>query len=277
MGAILRQGAAFTRVGSWWMMFRIPKAPSPLHSALILVLCGCLSEHADAQAASVYPTKQVSVAPRQYEGRAQLEREVSTAEAAGRVSDAWLLRSRLEKGDFQEGDRIIIVMDANPRPDTLQVRAPKVLQFPGIEDLSLEGVLRSELNDAIRRHLARYFRNAEVRATPLVPLAVLGSVGSPGYYYTPADALLRDVIMRAGGLQAAALDKTVVRRAGEVIWNSADVHVALADGISVDKMHLRAGDEIFVPERKRRSAATVLTITSATAVLLTTVIQLGRR
>jgi protein involved in polysaccharide export with SLBB domain len=168
-------------------------------------------------------------------------------------------------------------MDANPRPDTLQVRAPKVLQFTGIEDLSLDGVLRSELSDAIRRHLARYFRNSEVRATPLVPLASLGSVAAPGYYYTAADAVLRDVIMRAGGLQGAALDKTVVRRAGEVIWGSADLRVALADGISVDQMHLRAGDEIFIPERRRTSAATIVTITSTTAALLVTLIQLSRR
>jgi hypothetical protein len=258
------------------MMSRLPKTLARQLSALVLLMGGCLIDQADAQAANVYPTKQPSVA-RQYESRAQLEREATAAEATGRSSEAWLLRSRLQKGDFQEGDRIVVVMDANPRPDTLQVRAPKVLQFTGIEDLSLDGVLRSELSDAIRRHLARYFRNSEVRATPLVPLAILGSVAAPGYYYTAADAVLRDVIMRAGGLQGAALDKAVVRRAGEVIWGSADLRVALADGISVDQMHLRAGDEIFIPERRRTSAATIVTITSTTAALLVTLIQLSRR
>jgi len=232
---------------------------------------------AGAQAGSVYATAQSSGATRQYESRIQLEREAEKAESAGRASEAWLLRSRLQKGDFQEGDRIVVILDANPRPDTLQVRAPKVLQFTGIDDLSLEGVLRSELNDAIRRHLAKYFRNPEVRATPLVPLAILGSVTAPGFYYTAADAVLRDVVMRAGGLQNAALDKAVVRRAGEVIWKSADVHVALADGVSVDQMHLRAGDEIFIPERRRASAATIVTMTSATAALLVTIISVVRR
>jgi protein involved in polysaccharide export with SLBB domain len=241
-----------------------------------LLLGAPATNRADAQAAKPYPTTQSGVT-RQYDSRAQLERQATAAEATGRTSEAWLLRSRLQKGDFQEGDRIVVVIDANPRADTLQVRAPKVLQFPGIEDLSLEGVLRSELNEAIRRHLARYFRNPELRATPLVPLAILGSVASPGYYYTAADAVLRDVIMRAGGLQNAALDKAVVRRAGEVIWNSSDVRVALADGISVDQMHLRAGDEIFIPERRRTSAATIVTITSTTAALLVTLIQLSRR
>jgi protein involved in polysaccharide export with SLBB domain len=245
-------------------------------AACVLLLGASVINRADAQAANVRPATQSGVT-KQFESRAQLERDASAAEASGRASQAWLLRSRLQKGDFQEGDRIVVVMDASPRPDTLQVRAPRVLQFPGIDDLSLDGVLRSELTDAIRRHLARYFRNPEVKATPLVPLAILGSVASPGYYYTAADAVLRDVIMRAGGLQTAALDKTVVRRAGEVIWNSSDVRTALADGISVDQLHLRAGDEIFIPERRRTSAATILTATSATAALLVTIIQLGRR
>jgi protein involved in polysaccharide export with SLBB domain len=241
----------------------------------VLLLGASFIDDAAAQSASAHPPVQVRVS-RLYETRAQLEQEAASAEAAGRRSEAWLLRTRLEKGDFQEGDRIVVVMDANPRPDTLQVRAPKVLQFTGIDDLSLNGVLRSELNDAIRKHLARYLRNPEVRAAPLVPLAILGSVTAPGYYYTPADAVMRDVIMRAG-LQRAALDKVVVRRGGEVIWNSADVRVALADGMSVDQMHLRAGDEIFIPEPRRVSTATILTVTSSTAALLVTLLQVFRR
>ena len=257
-------------------MFRLMRTPAPQFSACVLLLGAPVFVPASAQSANPYAIAQ-SAPTRQYENRAQLEREATAAEAAGRASEAWLLRSRLQKGDFQEGDRIVVVMDANPRPDTLQVRAPKVLRFPGIDDLSLEGVLRSELNDAIRRHLARYFRNPDVKATPLVPLAILGSVASPGYYYTAADAVLRDVIMRAGGLQNAALDKAVIRRAGDVIWKSSDMHTALADGVSVDQLHLRAGDEIFIPEKRRTSAATILTMTSATAALLVTIISVGRR
>jgi protein involved in polysaccharide export with SLBB domain len=258
------------------MMSRIPHNSARQLSAFALVLGACLIDDAGAQSVSVYPPVQVSVS-KPYESRAQLERAVASAEAAGRTSEAWMLRTRLEKGDFQEGDRIVIVVDANPRPDTLQVRAPKSLQFAGIDDLSLEGVLRSELKETIRNHLARYLKNPEVRATPLVPLAILGSVTSPGYYYTPADAVMRDVIMRAGGLQGAALDKAVVRRGGEIIWRSADFRVALTDGVSVDQMHLRAGDEIFIPERRRTGVATVLTVTSSTAALVVTLIQLLRR
>ena len=38
-----------------------------------------------------------------------------------------------------------------------------------------------------------------------------------------------------------------VRRGDDVIWNAQDTHTALADGMSLDRMHLRAGDEIIVP------------------------------
>lgn len=158
----------------------------------------------------------------------------------------------------------MVVMDANPRPDTMLVRTGKVLQFAGMSDFSLEGVLRSELTDSLRRHLGRYLRNPEVRATPLLPIAVMGSVGNPGYYYTAADVVLRDVIMRAGGFREGNVNKMVIRRAGETIWNAADVRLALADGISLDRLHLRAGDEIFVPERRRITVPTVLSLATAT-------------
>jgi hypothetical protein len=196
--------------------------------------------------------------------RTDLEAEVRTAETQHKTSEAWLLRARLQNGDFQEGDRIVVVLDANPRPDTMLVRAGKVLQFVGMSDLSLVGVLRSELTDTLRGHLSKYLRNPDVRATPLLPLAVLGSVVTPGYYYTAADVVLRDVIMRAGGPQPSAdLSKAVIRRGGVVIWSSKDVRTALSDGLAIDQLHLRAGDEFYVPERRNISFTSVVALLSS--------------
>src|SRR5258708_9858805 len=42
------------------------------------------------------------------ESRSTLEAEAAKAEAQHRKSEAWLLRTRLQKGDFQDGDRIIV-------------------------------------------------------------------------------------------------------------------------------------------------------------------------
>src|SRR2546423_607947 len=50
-------------------------------------------------------------AHRQFETRAQLDSLANAAEKAHRTGEAWLLRTRLEKGDFQEGDRIWVAVE----------------------------------------------------------------------------------------------------------------------------------------------------------------------
>jgi protein involved in polysaccharide export with SLBB domain len=216
---------------------------------------------------------------RQFETRQQLENQMRLAESQKRTADAWLLRSRLERGDFQEGDRLIVMLEgvAPPTMDTLQVRSGRVLQFPMMGELSLNGVLRSELTDKVRQHLARYLTTPVVRTIPLLPVAVFGSVLAPGYYDAPADIVLRDVLMRAGGPNAEAdVSKTIIRRGDEIIWRVQDVRVALADGMSLDALHLRAGDEIFVPRRKAFNMSTLIAIMSSSMALTMAVVQLTR-
>jgi hypothetical protein len=213
-----------------------------------------------------------SVAPaggtrRQFETRAELEAQATAAENGHRTSEAWLLRTRLEKGDFQEGDRIWVVVEgANilTKPETLVVqggKSGKIIQLPRMADLSLDGVLRSELVDRFKQHLAQYIKEPVVRATPLVRVAVLGSVGHPGYFYTAADIPLSDVIMQAGGPGGNAdLGKVSIRRGSEVIWDGKDTQAALADGLSIDQLHMRAGDEIDVGEKRHFPWSTTLAI-----------------
>ncbi|MGE5099083.1 MAG: polysaccharide biosynthesis/export family protein [Deltaproteobacteria bacterium] len=196
-------------------------------------------------------------ARRQFETRQELDSMANAAEKGHRTGEAWLLRTRLEKGDFQEGDRILVQVEgANimTKPETLVVQSGKGgkhLEFPRMDDLPLDGVLRAELVDRIRQHLGRYIKEPVVRATPLVRVAVLGSVGHPGYFYTAADIPLTDVIMQAGGPAGNAdLGKVSVRRGTEVIWDAKDTHTALADGLSIDQLHMRAGDEITVGEKR---------------------------
>ena len=47
----------------------------------------------------------------QFETRAELEEAARNAELQHRSSEAWLLRARLQRGDFQEGDRILVSID----------------------------------------------------------------------------------------------------------------------------------------------------------------------
>lgn len=216
-----------------------PKALMPLLVALLA--------HAAGAQAPVSPDPSGVL-----ESRAQLEAEARTAEQQNRTSEAWLLRTRLQRGDFQEGDRIVVtLLGSVSGSDTISVRAGKLLPLPKMGDVPLEGVLRSELSSRISSHLAKFLRDSSVSAIPLVRLAVLGQVQRPGFYYTAADVLLSDMLMKAGGpAPAADLSKTSIRRGGETIWNAQDTRTAMSDGLSIERLHLRAGDEIYVAEQK---------------------------
>jgi hypothetical protein len=221
-------------------------------------------------------------ARREFESRAEIESQAKAAEAQHRTGEAWLLRQRLEKGDFQDGDRIVVHLQGNslmPKdfvgiPDTNIVRAGRHLEFPRMADLSLDGVLRSELNDRLTAHFAQYIREPTVRSTPLVRIAVLGQVGKPGYVYTLADAPLSDLIMQAGGPSGNAdMNGIVIRRGADLIWDQQDTRAALADGMSLDRLHLRAGDEIEVPQRRDISWLAVITATLSVTALVVTIFR----
>lgn len=195
-----------------------------------------------------------------FETRAQLEAEAKEAEAQRRTAQAFLLKARLADGDFREGDRIVVEVEGRANlSDTMVVRAGKILQFPRMSDLSLVGVLRSELLERVRAHIAEYVRDPEVRVRPLIRISALGRVLQQGFYYVSADVLLNDVIMRAGGPSPDAdLQNITIRRGGEVIWDKIATRTALTDGLSLDRLHLRAGDEITVGAKRTVNWTTII-------------------
>jgi len=252
---VIRLSAGAARSQIWWYMIRIA-APR------VAILCGLFAISAAvsrSSAQAVSPAGSTS-ARREFESRSELEAQAAAAEAGHRTSEAWLLRQRLTKGDFQDGDRIALSVQASAIaigglkleiPDTVTVRAGKRVNFGSLGELSLDGVLRSELTDKIHDHLAQYLRDPSVHATPLVRIGILGQVGRPGYFYSAADRPLSDVIMQAGGpAQDANINGVQIKRGTDVIWNAQDTHTALADGLSIDRMHMRAGDEIYVPPQR---------------------------
>lgn len=190
------------------------------------------------------------------ETRAALEAEARKAEDEHRPGEAWVIRSRLREGDFQEGDKILLkllgpaqLVGAQPGNDTVTVRAGKMLPLPQLPDLSLDGVLRSELTAKLEAHLGRFLRDSSVKATALIRLAIFGQVRSPGYYYVPTDLLLNDLIMKAGGPGGTAdLGNIIIRRGIDVIWTPQDTRTALADGVSLERLGLKAGDEMYVDD-----------------------------
>lgn len=166
-------------------------------------------------------------------------------------AEALQIRSRLTDGDFQVGDRISLVVEGEQAlSDTFTVRDGRLLRLPVVGDLSLVGVLRSELEDHLRIALGKFLRDPTVRARSLIRLSLLGEVARPGYYVVPTDMVLSDALMLAGGPTGnAKLTAMRVDRSGQPIWADQHLQDAIAKGRTIDQLNLQAGDQIFVPKR----------------------------
>ncbi len=171
--------------------------------------------------------------------------------ASARITSA-RLRERLEMGDFRVGDAIFLFVEQEPGlPDTLEVTAgmdgPTVV-VPGFADVPLRGVLRSEVQDHLTEVLGRIIREPRLRATGLMRLSVQGAVGQPGFYRVPADMLLGQTIMVAGGPgQDADTDDMELTRGSELIFGGEELRELVRQGFTVDQLNLQAGDQLTVP------------------------------
>jgi protein involved in polysaccharide export with SLBB domain len=179
------------------------------------------------------------------------------AHAARSAAD---IRTRLARGDFRVGDRILMAVEGEAAlSDTFAVGPGRQLTLPLIGDVPLEGVLRSELEAYVTRRLAQNLRDPEVRTQAFVRLSVQGAVARPGYYGVPAFALLSDALMAAGGTTPDAnVSKLRIERDGKPIWDGRALQQALAEGRTLDDASLVAGDQFVVPRRGGASAGDVL-------------------
>ena len=180
--------------------------------------------------------------------RAELEALLAQAGMSLDPAERILLEERLQNGDFQIGDRIVLMVLEDPTlPDTVTVKVGRVITLPNIPAISLEGILRSELQDYLSAELSKYIREPTVEAVALVRVGILGAVGRPGFYAVPGQTLLSDVIMIAGGpAPTGDTRKITVRRQSVELINKDEAQAALTYGTTIDRLNLRGGDEIFV-------------------------------
>lgn len=167
--------------------------------------------------------------------------------------EASLIRSRLRQGDFQVGDRIWLLVEGEQQlSDTHTVDPGRVLTLPVIGTLSLEGVLRSELESHLGREIGRFIRDPVVHARSLIRVSMFGEVARPGFYVVPTEILLTDALMLAGGpTRQAKLTDIWVERTGERIWGGEPLQKGIIEGRTLDQLNLRAGDRIHVPSQRR--------------------------
>ena len=205
--------------------------------------------------------------------RSQLQAELTEAERtadstrsrelrAKKRAQAAQIRERLSLGDLRVGDRIALRVLGEPTlTDTFTVRAGPTITLPGLTDVPLAGVLRSELRDHLTAIIKRYVKEPSVEAVPLLRISVTGEVAHPGYYSVPFEALLSDAIMLAGGATGSSdLRRTIVRRGESTVLDARDVQSAIAAGSTFDKVNLIAGDEIAIAARRNTNWPFVLGI-----------------
>lgn len=219
--------------------------PSSRMARVGFLLCiGFLALGADLHAQKVAPAPPARVEAT----RAELEDIAAHPPKGMSKGDLQAVQQRLMYGDFNVGSRVLIEVQGDTiYSDTFAVRTGSMLTLPSLPPLSLQGVLRSESDSVIAQFLAKYLRNPEVRVTPLMRVGVLGGVMQPGYYDVPAQMLLSDVVMNAGGLnQFGDMKRTKINRGNEEVMDSKGVSVAIANGATLDLMNLQSGDNINV-------------------------------
>ncbi len=188
------------------------------------------------------------------------------------------IRRRLETGDFQIGDRVIVsfVSDAVHK-DTVGVRAGPSLELPGSIVVPLAGVLRSELLGRVSTELLKYVKARQIEVTPLMRVGVIGAIARPGYFAFPSDLPLTDVIMAAGGPTGGAdLDRTTVRRGKEEFRSADETRRAIATGLTLDQFGLKAGDELVFADRRNLSSSSIMGMAGAAASILAVLLAVGR-
>lgn len=171
------------------------------------------------------------------------ELKAAAREGAERV------RNRLEHGDFRVGDRIALSVQGEPNlPDTVPVEPGPQISLPLFGTIELDGVLRSEITEHLTEEIGRFIRDPVVQAEGLMRLSIQGNVGRPGFYVVPADMLLSEALMMAGGPgQMASLDELHVERGGRLLLDEETIQEAMQDGRTLDQLSLQAGDQLTLP------------------------------
>jgi len=169
------------------------------------------------------------------------------------MSEVSALKTRLTRGDFLVGDRFIVtVRRDSEKTDTVAVRDSLNVNFAGLPDISLGGALRSELDERLSTHVARYLRNTTVRTNVLTRVAVLGQVGRPGFYYADPARPVSDLVMLAGGPGPDAnLKELEIRRGTGKLLTSKDSQRAIIEGRTLEQLDVQSGDEVTISVKKK--------------------------
>ena len=200
--------------------------------------------------ASVSPQRAtLKEAAENFEKAARSEKDAN--KRAEYLWQAQVIRKRLAEGDFQTGHRIqLFVVGDSALSDTFTVKSDQKLQLPNLPEISLAGILDSELQGYLETQLAQYIRNPSIRAQALLRVQVSGDVAKPGFYSIRTDTPVTDVVMNAGGpSQSAEMDKMELRRGSTTVVHRGGIQTAIQRELTMSDIGARSGDELYVPTK----------------------------
>ncbi len=187
-------------------------------------------------------------------------------------------KQRLQDGDFRVGDQFVVtIRTSDVKADTASVRDSLLVAIYNLPDVSLRGVLRSELNERLSAHVARFLRDASVRTNVLTRVSMVGAVARPGFYLASPDKPMSDLLMLAGGPAVdAKLDELEVSRGGRKVLAAKDSKRAIKEGRTLEQVDIQSGDEVRVPQRRRVNWQAILSIIGVATTLFFAVVQFLR-
>ena len=170
------------------------------------------------------------------------------------VSLAGRASAQALESDFQVGDPVRLQIEGEQQfTGTFTVVPGPALVLPVIGEISLAGVPRADIEPYLAQQLGRFLKKPVVHARALVRLSILGEVEKPGFYAVPASAVLSDALMTAGGpTREAKFTDARIERNGDPLWAGERLQKAIAQGMTLDQLRLRTGDQVFVPREIRR-------------------------
>ncbi len=190
--------------------------------------------------------------------RVQLEQQLAAGALKGdrqarARSDLAKLQERLTNGDFQVGDRFLLTLRTDvERTDSVAVRDSLMVSVTGLPDVSLAGVLRSELNERLSTHVATFLRNSTVRTSLLTRVSVQGAVARNGYFYAPLDRPVTDLLTLAGTAANAKLGEFELYRGSVRLLSGKDSKQAIKEGKTLEQLDVQSGDEVRIAAKRAR-------------------------
>jgi protein involved in polysaccharide export with SLBB domain len=118
-----------------------------------------------------------------------------------------------------------------------------------IGEVSLAGVLRSELKTRVSAAVNEVILTSRATARPLVRIAVFGAVARPGFYTIPLETRVDNLVMLAGGpVPNALVNGMRFQRGDTTVLDADELRGLVASGAVVGEIGLQEGDQLVIDQ-----------------------------